>query len=156
MTAPLDLAAVRRFTDDLNEQVRRCETGEGTVCADLDQTLSHYVQLCSELRAYIDQWAQAVFSGQLEFDPEIDSVLYEESRRILRRAKAVAARGRALDGECFELENLNALHHHVFDLDFLVDNWVKPRLAVSPAPRVAIPPATHAEIAERLSQMPSR
>jgi len=155
MAGTLDLTAVRHFTDDLNEQVRRCENGEGMVCSDLDQTVSHYGQLCSQLRAFIDQWAQAVFSGQIAFDPEVDSVLYEEARRLLRRAKAVAARGRALDGECFELQGLNRLHYQIFDLDFLVENWVKPQLAVSPAPRMRLTVPARNEIAGQLANLRS-
>jgi hypothetical protein len=81
--------------------------------------------------------------------------LNTQARRLLRRAKQVAARGRAMDGDCFELKGLNALHFSIADLDYLVDNWVKPQLAVSPAPRVPLTDAATQEIAERLANMPS-
>lgn len=155
MAGTLDLTAVRRFTDDLNEQVRRCENGEGMVCSNLDESIGHYVRLCAELRAYIGQWAQAVFSGKLEFDPEVDSLLNAEARRLLRRAKQVAARGRVMNGQCFELQGLDDLHYHIAALDYLLENWVKPRLAVSPAPRVALSEATKREISERLATLPT-
>lgn len=153
MTATLDLAAVRRFTDDLNEQVRRCENGEGMICSNLDESISHYVHLCLQLRRFINEWARAVFSGEIEFDPEVDALLNSEARRLLRRAKRVAARGRAMDGECFELGDLDDLHYQVADFDYLIENWVKPRLAIAPSPRIPIPEAAATEIAERLRKL---
>jgi hypothetical protein len=154
MTATLDLAAVRRFTDDLNEQVRRCENGEGTICSDRDASIHHYVRLCANLHDYIGQWAHAVFSGRLEFDPEVDSLLNAEARRLLRRAKRVAARGRVMDGECFELKALDALHYHIVHFDYLLENWVKPRIAVSPGPRTQLSQPAAEEIAQRIASLP--
>lgn len=154
MTATLDLAAVRRFTDDLNDQVRRCENGEGITCSNLDEAISHYVRLSASLHDYIGQWAQAVFSGRLEFDPDVDSLLNAEARRLLRRAKQIAARGRVMDGECFELKALDALHYHIVNFDYFLENWVKPRLAVSPAPRNRLHQPVAEEIAKRIAALP--
>jgi hypothetical protein len=154
MAGTINLAAARRFADDLNERARRCDNGEGMLCASLDESIQHYVQLCEQLRAYINEWARSVFAGQIAFDPEVDALLNAEARRLLRRAKRVAARGRTLGGECFELQGLDALHYHIADFDYLLENWVKPRLAVSPAPRVPLSEATASEVAQRLPSLP--
>ncbi len=154
MLATFDIAAVRRFADDLNERLRRCDNGEGTMCANLDQMINHYVQLCGELRQGINNWARTVFTGRIEFASDVEQVLKTEAHFVLHRAKQVAAQA-PLDGECFELGGLNALHRHIADLDYLLENWASPRRSVSPAPRMKMPTAVEQMVAERLSQLPA-
>src|SRR5262249_2392235 len=74
-------------------------------------------------------------------------------RHLLRHAKQVAARGRALDGQCYLLQGLNPLHYHIADFDYLLENQVSPRLAVSPAPRVRLSQAAEQQVAERLATL---
>jgi hypothetical protein len=155
MPATLDLSAVRRFTDDLNERLRQCDNGEGMFCSNLSATINHYVQLCGELRAYLNQWARAIFTGQTAFDQAVEDLLKEEARRLLHRSKQVAAQGRAMDGMCYVLPGLNPLHCHLADLDYLLENWVSPRLAVSPAPRVKLPQAAVEQIMEHIGKLPA-
>jgi len=153
MPATLDLFAVRRFTEDLNERIRRCDNGEGMICSTLEKSIDHYVQLCGELRAYVNQWARAIFTGQTAFDPAVEDLLKEEVRRLLHRSKQLAARGRAMDGQCYVLQGLNPLHCYIADFDYLLENWVSPRLAVSPAPRVKLSQAVEQKISERLDKL---
>ena len=153
MPATLDLTAVRRFTEDLNDRLRRCDNGEGIICSSLDESINHYVHLCEELRAYVNQWARAVFEGQVAFEQAVEALLKEETRRLLQRSKQVAARGRAMDGECYVLQGLNSLHRHIADFDYLLENWVSPRLAVSPTPRVQLSHAVERQVLERLGKL---
>jgi len=153
MPFALDLMAMRRFTEDLKDRRSRCDNGEGMICSTLDESINHYVQFCGELRAYINQWARAIFTGQGAFDQAVEDLLKEETRRLLHRAKQVAARGRAMDGECYLLQGLNSLHYHIADFDYLLENWVSPRLAVSPTPRVKLSHAVEQQVIERLGKL---
>ena len=153
MPVTLDLIAVRRFTEELDDRQRRCDNGERTICSNLDDSITYYVQLCAELRTYVNEWARAIFTGQVAFDQAVEVVLKQEIRRLLQRAKQVAARGRAMDGECYVLQGLNPLHRHIADLDYLLENWVSPRLAVNPAPRVKLPHAAEQTIFERIGKL---
>lgn len=153
MAATLDLMAVRRFTEDLNDRLRQCDNGEGIICTNLDETVNHYVLLCSECRAYLNQWARAIFTGQVAFDQATEDLLKESVRHLLRRAKQAAALGRAMDGVCYVLQGLNALHCSIADLDYLLENWVSPRLAVSPTPRVKLAHAVEQQVMERLGKL---
>jgi len=153
MSAILDLPAVRRFTEDLTDRLRRCDNGEGAICSNLDESINHYVHLCGDLRAYINQWARAIFTKQVAFDPAVEDLLKEEMRHLLHRAKQLAARGRAMDGQCYVLQGLNALHCHIADFDYLLENWVSPRPAVSPAPRVKLSNAVEKQVLERLEKL---
>ena len=155
MPATLDLPAVRRFSDGLNERLRQCDNGEGTVCSNLEESISYYVALCDELRGYVNEWARAVFTGRVAFDPEVEALLKKAAQALLGRAKQVAARGRATEGECFELQNLDALHYRIADFDYLLENWVSPRLSAGPAPRVKLPDAAEQQIIERLEKLPA-
>ncbi|HBI45214.1 MAG TPA: hypothetical protein DDY78_20515 [Planctomycetales bacterium] len=153
MPATLDLLAVRRFTDDLNERLRQCDNGEGMFCSNLSATIDHYVQLCGELRAYVNHWARAIFTGQTAFDQAVEDLLKEEARRLLHRSKRLAAQGRAMDGMCYVLPGLNPLHCHLADLGYLLENWVSPRLSVSPAPRVRLSHAAEQQVMERIGKL---
>ena len=153
MLASFDLPTVRRYTEDLSDRARRCDNGEGTACSDLQSRLNHYLRLCGELRESINRWARAIYSGNIKLDPEVERLLKTEAASILRRAKELAAIGRAMDGACFVLEGLDRLHYYVADLDYLLENWVSPRLAVSPAPRLKVPEAADKEAMERLKSL---
>ena len=155
MSATLDLSDARRFTDDLSDRLRRCDNGEGMICSSLDESIIHYVRLCDDLRDYINSWARANFTGQIAFDARVEALLRRVSLHLLQRAKLLAARGRALDGDCFELAALDDLHYHIVDFDYLLENWVSPRLAVGPAPRVKLPDAAVEQAAQRLNELPS-
>jgi hypothetical protein len=153
MPAPLDFVAVRRFTEDLKEQLRRCDNGEGMMCSNLDESINYYVELCDKLRAYVNHWARAIFTGQIPFDQAVEDLLKEEIRHLLHRSKQVAARGRAMDGQWYVLRGLNPLHCHIADFDYLLENWVSPRLAVTPAPRLKLSQEAEQQIRERLGQL---
>jgi hypothetical protein len=155
MPATLDIMAVRRLTHELDARRNQCDNGEGMICANLDQSINHYVALSRELRGYINQWAKSIFTGQAELDPAAEVLLKEEVRRHLNRAKQVAALGRAMDEQCFMLQGLNPLHFHIADFDYLLENWVSPQLAVSPAPRVKLSYTAESQIAERIGKLAS-
>lgn len=152
MTA-LDLDAVRGYAKDLEDQIRRCDNGEGMFCSDLDGRIDHYVELCQNLRSYISRWARAVFEGRIGFDREVEDAFQSQIQLLLRRSDEVAAHGRQMDGMCFTLEGLNPLHHQIASLYYLRDHWVSPRRAIGPAPRVELAHAAAQEIAERLESL---
>ena len=153
METILDLAAVRRFTDTLREDLRRCDHGEGTECLTLEGVIGYYVNRCAALHERIRAWVRAVFSGRITFDPESEALLQTSARQLLASAKEIAAYGRAKDDVCGELEGLSHLHSYVAKFDYLLDNWVSPRLAVGPAARVEIPNEAAREIRERLTKL---
>ena len=153
MIATLDLSAVRRFTDDLEERVRRCENGEGMICSNLDESISHYLRLTNDLRQFVNEWARAVFTGQVAFDQTVEDLLKEEMKRLMRQAKRVAALGRAMCEMCGELNGLDPLQSNILHFDYLLDNWVSPRLAVNPAARVTVPDEAGRQIVDNLKKL---
>jgi hypothetical protein len=153
MQAIFDMPAVRRFTADTSDRIHRDEAGEGTSSNDLAERITCHAQACDEFRAFLSEWAQAVFSGRVAFDPEIEDLLKREGTQLLRRAKSLAAHGRAIHGMTHDLAELKDFHGSIAALDYLLDNWVTPRLAVGPAPRVILSDSTVKEIRENLGKL---
>jgi hypothetical protein len=153
MLATFDVTAVRHFTEELNERLRVCDTGEGMVCSTLDDSITFHVKLCEEFWTGINQWARAVFTGKIKLDLDVEEIFKSEAQKLLEHAKPVAARGRAMNWQCYELAGLNALHFHIVGLDYLLENWVSPKSAVGPAPRVQLTDATTDQVIQHLARL---
>src|SRR5579883_835204 len=154
MLATFDLPAVSRFAAELRKRQRQCETGEGMICSNLDESINCHADLCRDLLSTLSEWASAVFKGRIAFDHQVEAEFRAQIRDLLPHAKRVAAEGREKNWMCFELQGLNALHYLIAELDYLQDHWVSPRLAVAPSPRISIPDAAGRQITERLGRLP--
>lgn len=154
MLATFDLPTVSRFAAELRERQHRCETGEGMVCSNLDESIKCHANLCRDLLFALKQWANAVFKGQVAFDPQVEAEFQAQVRVLLPHAKRMAAKGREKNWMCFEFRELDQLHYWIADLDYLQEHWVSPRLAVAPSPRVSAPDAAERQITERLAKLP--
>lgn len=154
MLATFDLPAVSRFAAELKKRQRQCESGEGTVCINLEESIKCHADLCRDLLLALKHWANAVFKGQIAFDSQVEATFRAQVRDLLPRAKRMAAKGREKNWMCFEFRELDQLHYWVADLDYLQEHWVSPRLAVAPAPRLSVPDAAERQINERLDKLP--
>ncbi len=81
-----DLAEVRDFTADIDARMDRCDNGEEMECTTEDIALRRYAEFCCELRDGLRRWGQAVFSGRVAFDSEVERDLLDAARRLYSRA----------------------------------------------------------------------
>ena len=153
MLATFDLPSVRRFIAGSNDRVDRFDADEGIIGSDLGKKITCYAQACDEFRAFLSQWAQAVFSGRVAFDREIEDLSKREGKQLLRQAKRLAAHGRAINGIRHDLCDLKDFHGSIVALDYLLENWVTPQLSVGPAPRVHIPDRAAEQMRESLGKL---
>ena len=153
MLETLDIATVRRFTEDQRLQIQACDNGEGFFCNTLEHSIRRYCDLLSKSRQTIDQWARAIFSGEISFDSEVEALFRDQTRSLLTQAEKVAARGRTSENTCCEVLGLVELHRRTADLNYLMKNWVSPKRSVSPAARVAMPSDAHDQILDRLQKL---
>jgi hypothetical protein len=130
-----DLTEVRAFAADLDARMDRCDNGEGMECATLDASLSRYAELCCAYINEVRQWGRAVFTGQVEFDREVERVLLDEGSRLQSRAKALCARGQRAEGPCYVIEGHRSLQAALWELDRLLRPWVTPARAIGPLAR---------------------
>ena len=154
----IDLAEVQVFAADLNSGMDRCDYGEGSGCSTLDDTLEFYAQLCREFCDQIQQWADAVFSGRSQFDPEVERVLREEGSRLYARALDISRYGRQMAAKSSSrYESHVVLHEALLDLDRLLKGWVTPKLAVGPSAkqwRYPVDPSVIEEGRQRIAELP--
>ncbi len=148
-----DVTEVSGFAADLDASMNRCDNGEGMECATLDATLRHYANLCCAFREEVRKWFRAVFAGKVEFDPEVESVWKNEGARLFERACSLWDTAQMSEGSCYILDGKIALGSALWGLQRLLQGWVTPMRALSPAPRVVIPEAAAQEIKQRLKSL---
>jgi hypothetical protein len=144
-----DMSEVSNFTADIDARMDRT----------LDETLRHHAELCREFRDGLRRWGRAVFSGRVEFNPDVERVWLEDGRRLYSRARDVYASGRKSAGLRDTLENLAVLETALGDLDRLLTGWVTPRPAIGPSARRRLMPgqaATDEELQRVASLSASR
>jgi hypothetical protein len=86
-------------------------------------------------------------------DPQVEALWKEHIASLLKRVGETAAYGRVLHEQCYELEGLDQLHYQIASLTYLLNNWVSPKLAVGPAPRVHLSDAVREEAIENLKKL---
>ncbi len=130
--------------------MRRCDSGEGMIFSNLDETIAFHVRVCERLQNFVRNWANEVFTGRISFSPESEAALKNEIQEVLTQARKVAQRAIELKGVCYQFEHLNLLCKYVLFFESQVENWISPKLSVSPAPRVTLSPKTDQEITENI------
>ena len=128
-----DLAEVCNVTADIRARMDRRENGEGVDCAASDADLRRYAELCREFCDQVEQWADAVFSGRVEFDPEAERVWKEEGWRLHSRSSEMWNGGGMGEAPRHTLERQNALETALEELRDMLDGWLTPKLSVGPA-----------------------
>ena len=133
-----DLAEVREFAATIDARLKQCDTGEGTACATLDDSLRLYATVCREFRAAVRAWRRAIFGGYIEFDAEVEQVILSEGKRLLDVGTFKATHAAARESDRCTFDGRTLLQSALWDLSRLMNGWFPPRLSVSPAPRVRL------------------
>ena len=151
-----DLVEVRDYAASLHARMHSCESGEGTQCASLDDTMRYYARLCCELREKVRHWGREVFAGHVAFDPDVEEIWLSEIIRLHEASVEALAYGEPAEKECFMLEGAQALRAALWDLEKLVANWRAPKLAVGPGARIGLPlsPAAADVVRRRIERLP--
>ena len=150
------LSAARSYTADLAERARQCGNGEGFECMTIEGKIKRQVELSSALLNYVRGWAKEIFAGKADASPEVESLLKGQITAMLLRVGRVAAEGRSHCEACGPLAGLDDLHWHISNFEYMLRNWVTPKLAVAPGPRVSVPDAAANEIRESLRVLSDR
>jgi hypothetical protein len=152
-----DLAEVRRFTEELDVRLNRCDNGEGTECTNLDGTLQEYAILCRDFTEQVREWRRAIFYGRAAFDPEVEYLWLSQGFELHRRASELWDKGQDRQYDCFVLENGAPLGAAIWQLERVLRHWTPPERALSPAARhgISIPADQLSEAQKRLAALPS-
>lgn len=150
-----NLQEVRKFTADIGTKLDACDNGEGMECATLESSLQNYAEACCEFCENVRKWGQSVFSGQTQFNREVELMWIEEGKQLYRRAFALWSQSKAAELPCFRLEGQPILQASLWQLYRLVFEWVSPKLAVGPSARHPITnPVDIDKIKDRIASLP--
>ena len=132
---------------------------EGNKCQTLDKHLDCCAEICFEVHQAVVTWAQDVFAGRVIFDPAAERLWQTELAHICAQATAVWQLGRRAEVPCWELPGQTKLGTALWNMSYLLQNWVTPRPSVAPSARwgrgVSLDEATRAAMRERLASLPA-
>lgn len=148
--AAADLVPLKAKFDD-------CTHGEGNECQMLDERLDCCAEICCEFSAAITRWAASVFSGEVVYDPEAESLFRAEAAQIYAQAMKFWQVGRKAEVPCFDLPGQLKLQAALFELGWVLDGWVSPKLSVAPSARVrpALSAEERATVQKQLASLPA-
>ncbi len=127
-----DLAQIQEFVASLDARMGPALNGVRASQAALDAALATHAALCHEFTEKLREWKRAVFTGRIEFDPEVETVIRAEGARLAARAEDLYDRGaerEAIDPDPF------APRPPIARMNKLLTDWLRPQLAVGPGPR---------------------
>jgi hypothetical protein len=112
-----------------------CAHGEGNACEALDKQLECCATICYQVINSLRTWADGVFTGEVILDPQAEEKWRLELTQICSRATEIWQIGRKAEVPCWEIPGQNMLASALWEMRWLLDNWVSPKLAVAPMPR---------------------
>lgn len=133
-----DYEQVNAALSPLKAKLRDCTHGEGNECETLDRQLNCCAEICYLAQAALVEWAQDIFAGRVVFDREAELLWKAEIGQIYAQAKRLWKLGRKAEVPCWELKGQSKLETALWHLNFLLENWVTPKLSVAPSPRVPL------------------
>lgn len=152
-----DYEQVQAVLSPIKAKFRECTHPEGTECETLDKHLECCAEICLEVHLAVVVWAQDVFAGRVVFDPEAERLWKTELAHIYSRACGDWRIGRRAEVPCWELPGQSKLETALWNLSYLLQNWVTPRPSVAPSPRalLTIDEVSRAAMRERLASLPA-
>ena len=131
-----DYEQVNAVLGPLKTRFVDCAHGEGNDCETLDKNLECCATICFDVTRALREWARGVFSGEVVFDSAAERLWRFEIAQIQARAIKVWQLGRKAEVPCFDLSGQNKLSSALWELNWLLENWVTPKLSVGPSARV--------------------
>ena len=147
MMTTFDLVEVQNFVADLDARMSH----------GLDAVLQAHSSLCHEFTEKVREWGRSVFSGRIEFDPEVELVVRAEGARLASRAADLDKLGLAAGSIAENPEAMDTFRSAVERMNRLLNHWVRPQLAVGPGSRHwrHVTPEMVEEARRRVADLPS-
>ena len=140
-----NIEAVRLFANRVSDRLRKGDFEKEV--QNLQTLIAYFAATCLDVRFQVYQWMRDVFTGKVPQDDQVEVIVKNQIKQVLQEAIDVAQRGRSLRNKSIELTQLE---YQLASMTYLLNNWVSPRIAVGPSPRVKMSEAARAEITANL------
>ena len=121
--------------DEVKEITEEFKLDEGTLSAKLDEMLHVFTLLCQKHIDGVKTWAMDVFSGRVEYATLKEKTWLLLLKNLQPRAQRLLTFATFIEPHCYQLDGLEPLQNAMVEVDRLLNHWVTPKLAVSPAGR---------------------
>lgn len=155
MMKTFDYEQVKETLSPLKAKLKECAHGEGNQCETLDNHLDCCANICVEVHAALVTWAQNVFAGRVAFDRDAENLWRAEVGQIYAQARHIWKLGRKAEVPCWDLPGQSKLETALWHLNYLLGNWVTPKLSVGPSPRVKLEVSEVNSIRKQLAELPA-
>ena len=151
-----DLGQIQEFVASLDARMGPGMNGASENRATLGATLRDHGALCHEFTEKVREWGRTVFSGRIEFDPEVESVVRAEGALLSARAEDLRKLAVEAEAAGEGLEARGEFQATVDRMNQLLNHWVRPQLAVGPGPRhwQHVPPEWFEEARRQVAALP--
>ncbi len=152
-----DYAQVNAVLAPLKAKLDDCAHGEGNQCETLDKHLDCCADIGIEVIVAVTTWAQDVFAGRVAFDPEAESLWRAGVQRVYAQTKRIWQIGRKAQIPCWDLPGQSKLEAVLWHMNYLLQDWVTPKLSVGPSSRTTLNLSAEqsAAIQKQLAELPA-
>jgi len=130
-----DLVQIQEFVAHLDSRMGPGLNGASESHAALATALRDHAELCHEFIEKVLEWRRAIFSGRIDFDPAVESVVRAEGTRLSARAEELQDLVAEAKAANVRLEGSDTFQTNVDRMNRLFNPWLRPQLAVGPGPR---------------------
>ena len=126
MQTTYDIESVRRFARDV--EGRRTICNEQDFCSELDQHIHCLADLCEAWYGEVRNWAKEVFTGRVNFDPQVEAFFQVELQNAANKARPHVQHGHEVAHDCHDLARLEETGP-----DCCGTGWLAPELGATAA-----------------------
>lgn len=148
-----DAQQVDEYASAVNAELDRCDHGEGSECATLEAFLSKYAGACCEFVTRIQAWADDVFAGRVAYNEQAEQSWRLELTKLRNRARSLADYAHQAEVKCHSLDEEKRLDISIHVMDWFLDHWVTPKLAVGPSARRKLRPEVIEAARQRVASL---
>lgn len=135
-----DLKQVNKVAETVNAEMDQCGHGEGVNCATIETIVTCYANGCCSFMQQFRKWTNDVFAGRVAHNEQAERSWQLELTKLRDRAMQLANYVTQAESMCHSLDEENRLCAVIYDMDWILQNWVSPKLAVGPSARRVLKP----------------
>ena len=144
----VDYNQVREYSEGIIAKLDSCENRDGIECAAIDSTMKNCAKYYCEFLGKLGEWGRDIFYGRVAYDAAAEAFWKAQLVHFVERAETLLNHGIEAEDDCNFLEGRNSLAWAVYRLQYVMNYWVTPKIAVGPSARQK--PFSDAKLVEQI------